>query len=337
MARQGKPGFTLIELLVVIAIIATLVAILLPAVQQAREAARRSSCKNNLKQIGLGIHNYHDTFSCLPPGGIQGRPNQKQGWGWAAYILPYVEQGSIYDAIGVSDGTILVADLAGTSTLPQTRLAVYLCPSDADPDFSSLLGVSNYVAMNGPDKGRPRANDVLRDNQAISRPGDTGIRGDVGGAFGYEYCFKFSDITDGLSNTIFVGERSSNLNAPNLGQLINCGAGQWVGFSEVAFQSNFRDRARAVWGITGRGINSTILTANTTNPSTGTLLGENECSLNFNSNHQGGAQFVFGDGSVHFLSENINYIFEAGNFTITPNSVYEYLAIRDDGAVVGEF
>ncbi len=154
-----RRGFTLIELLVVIAIIATLVAILLPAVQQAREAARRSTCKNNLKQIGIAIHNYHDTYNQLPPGGVyvravatgySGASNDENGtadgsWSWTAFILPFIEQAPLYDLL--QPGPIKYSDAMTHGSMAnggsgQRRLleamrkpvSVLVCPSDpGDP------------------------------------------------------------------------------------------------------------------------------------------------------------------------------------------------------------
>ena len=159
-----KSGFTLIELLVVIAIIAILVALLLPAVQQAREAARRSTCKNHLKQIGLGLHNYHDTYNVLPPGWIGYRNTQTtitDAWGWNTYILPMVEAGPLYDALQLKNAQSLTAGVNDTAVRRaemRKPLAVYRCPSDSakltnNDDTRKLnsqdLATSNYVGING--------------------------------------------------------------------------------------------------------------------------------------------------------------------------------------------
>jgi len=156
--KPNEPrGFTLIELLVVIAIIAILVALLLPAVQQAREAARRSSCKNNLKQLGIALHNYHDTHSVFPPGwmhpgisatGTASGDNDLGVWSWSTMVLPYVEQSAVYDALqpgqyypppttdtGNSGG--VDATYPGTQRLSaaQTKINTFLCPSSTSPDL----------------------------------------------------------------------------------------------------------------------------------------------------------------------------------------------------------
>src|SRR5262245_45950852 len=137
--RSRRPAFTLIELLVVIAIIAVLIALLLPAVQQAREAARRTQCKNNLKQIGLAYHNYHDTHNCLPP---QGETNgfvdsasmnvtPKPVWGWSTYVLPFIDQAPLFNQLNPGPTSLTAAVQSNTLyPLVQTMLPVYRCPSD---------------------------------------------------------------------------------------------------------------------------------------------------------------------------------------------------------------
>ena len=183
---RRRLGFTLIELLVVIAIIAILIALLLPAVQQAREAARRTQCKNNLKQIGLAMHNYHDVYTTFPPGHMfdttipGGNANSFQHpemWAWGAFILPFVDQAPLFNQLNVSQRrlTDLLAEGPDVAALIQIPLSVYHCPSDpgggglADPaliwnspgvlaggmsDFRA--GSSNYVANLGCDERNDR-------------------------------------------------------------------------------------------------------------------------------------------------------------------------------------
>ena len=145
-----RKGFTLIELLVVIAIIAILVALLLPAVQQAREAARRSQCKNNLKQIGIGMHGYHDTFSTLPPGFVRvhAADTDKGNWGWGTFILPFMDQGALYEALSPGEVDPAVTNsngsLASAVQNPakraemQNALPAFRCPSDTGPTLASV-------------------------------------------------------------------------------------------------------------------------------------------------------------------------------------------------------
>jgi prepilin-type N-terminal cleavage/methylation domain-containing protein len=149
---KSRVGFTLVELLVVIAIIGILVALLLPAVQAAREAARRSECTNNLKQIGVALHNYHDTHKMFPPGWIPqtGMPGGGSGyaWGWGTAILPFMEQASLPDQIQYGKITIYAA-AGDPAILPlmQTPIAPYRCPSDVGPPTNNWLSMNSLGAL----------------------------------------------------------------------------------------------------------------------------------------------------------------------------------------------
>ncbi len=199
--RRGR-GFTLIELLVVIAIIAMLIALLLPAVQQAREAARRSQCKNNLKQFGLALHNYHDRMKCFPPGYLSlvnaAGDDTGPGWGWGAFLLNDLEQKSLSQTINFHKD---VGDPANVTS--RTRfLPAFFCPSDQQlsrftvkDNSGTVLGdlaQANYVAVNG--------------NKGVS---DSAATND--GAFLENRCLKHASFTDGLSSTFFIGERCSSM------------------------------------------------------------------------------------------------------------------------------
>ncbi len=194
-----RKAFTLVELLVVIAVIGVLVALLLPAVQAAREASRRIECSNNLKQIGLGLHNYHDSNHQLPAGWIANISTGEPGWGWAMHLLPWIEQTSLHDQM---DATISIS--APVHEAPrQSLLPFYRCSSDArwepqvaltDDSDNPLFNVgrSNYVGVYGTEEIE-----------------DAPLDGD--GVFFQNSRIRFADILDGLSNTIVVGERSSRL------------------------------------------------------------------------------------------------------------------------------
>src|SRR5438105_6293628 len=220
---RRRNGFTLIELLVVIAIIAILIGLLLPAVQKVREAANRMSCTNNLKQIGLALHNYHDAHKRFPPGYIDGNTNRANtpdkdvgpGWGWASFLLPYIEQDNVYRQIDFKVGV----GIGSNTAISQQPLKVHQCPSDGlqqafavyDSSFTTPIATvahGNYVGCNGwlecywnaGGVGDPSGNDGLS--------GGMGQSGN--GLFYRNSRNRVANVTDGLSNTIFVGERSSN-------------------------------------------------------------------------------------------------------------------------------
>jgi prepilin-type N-terminal cleavage/methylation domain-containing protein len=150
--RQNRRGFTLVELLIVIAIIGMLVSLLLPAVQAAREAARRTECANNLKQIGLALQAYHDARRGFPPGWLWAPPADQSGgssWAWSVFILPYLERNSLYDELRVDDGSALVPPPGDPR---DTLLPMFVCPSDVGPDRNKWFrgyAKSNYPGVNG--------------------------------------------------------------------------------------------------------------------------------------------------------------------------------------------
>ena len=310
-------GFTLVELLVVIAIIGVLIALLLPAVQQAREAARRIQCQNHLKQIGLAIHNYHDIHLALPPGhvvqqsdsdwsGGSSDPNV-ESWGWGALILPFIEQGALYDRAGIGKGTLLenVAD-----PVALTPVASYRCPSDTGPAVGTGRVYTNWALSNykGSYGHRHRAIQITPTPAA-----QTGAILPIGG-LGTHDSLRMRDITDGTSNTIAIGE--------------------------VAWKRGDLFHQAAVWaGATrGKGGNATRdLYAGGRAAINHSNSVVNELVESFSSLHPGGAQFVLVDGSVHFISENIDYVTDGSSNDSAVDSTYERLLARNDSQVVGEF
>jgi len=311
-----RRGFTLIELLVVIAIIAVLIALLLPAVQQAREAARRSQCLNNLKQIGLGLHNYHDTHNTFPPGWIGANPatgahdiEGLNGFGWGTMMLPYVEQNNLYDQFRFP--LSIIDDTTGTPTnkaLLATKLSVFECPSDPhentweiEPEGGgtpiATLATANYVGLFGyqyvgalPDPDDDRDLHVCEELS----PGQQ-CAGD--GVFFQNSRITLGHITDGTSNTIMVGERASqvNANAPPF-------YSTWSGVIPEGEEAFARILGSADHTVNG-GVHAE----------------------DFSSRHTGGAHFILGDGHAKFIGENIDLF------------VFRALGTRAGGEVVGEF
>jgi len=327
--RKKKLGFTLIELLVVIAIIAVLIALLLPAVQQAREAARRSQCKNNLKQMGLAMHNYHEAMGCFPPAFISVKDDQitceagsHSSLGWGTFILPYVDQAALSNSIAARLNAIQSVGWeqdfgsGGMVPLAKSIVSVYLCPSDTGGSINKnmpcwinngrdYIAKSNYVACAG-DSYSPADLPSATDSRLI---GTTGV-------FGICTKTKMRDITDGSSNTFLIGERGSTTCVPIPDDRA---ASIWIGIRvDSGAQWNHHDVATVIFrdpynpGVVNP---ETILNAR---------IGR-KCGA-FSSPHVGGVHFVLADGSVRFISENIDYV------NLAPN-----LARMNDGNPIGEF
>jgi len=319
MSEQRHRGFTLIELLVVIAIIAILIALLLPAVQAAREAARRSSCKNNLKQIGVALHNYFDVHNTFPMGGLDGPSSQSQ-WGWGAYILPQMEQKALFDQLQVNTLTCRQVRQDGNlNQLLRTSLDAFQCPSDTTGET-----LDRTRELRSQNDGRD-LNGLL--------PGTSNYVGVAGlfdvpvtnnnGVLHMQSKVKFRDMTDGSSNTLMVGERS-----------FDCMAGTW-------------SCNRNPNGGGPRGADYTMghvsKPINDPPPANNLFTNGSQCADAFTSFHPGGAQFLFADGSVHFLSENIQFSTPLGRdpgnqtFDATTLGIYQRLGIRNDGQPVNDF
>jgi prepilin-type N-terminal cleavage/methylation domain-containing protein/prepilin-type processing-associated H-X9-DG protein len=267
----SRVGFTLIELLVVITIIGILIGLLLPAVQKVREAAARIQCQNNLKQIGLACHNYHDHHNSLPPGytAVASYPATSPGWGWGAYLLPYIEQSSDYQQINFNAG------LGGQAAI-QTLVKVYLCPSDSPPPgpfavtdavFATICfaAPSSYAATCGSDASEV---DDLTGNGIFYRNSAT----------------RLTDITDGTSNTTMIGDRAWADTK-----------GIWAGIPNGAVT---RPGATNPWAsATGPGQALVLVHNNWINITTDADGGLDD----FSSKHPGGANLLFADGSVRFI------------------------------------
>ncbi|WP_437202742.1 DUF1559 family PulG-like putative transporter [Planctomicrobium sp. SH664] len=306
--RCGRRGFTLIELLVVIAIIAVLIALLLPAVQQAREAARRSQCKNNLKQMALAIHNYESTYRRIPAGFVIDSQNNVPCYGWAPALLPFMDQGGLYDALFATNRALKQLYNA-TSTdadkkLLQTSIPAFRCPSDVTGNLNDLevfgntnyfdIATSNYVAYCGYDPSTTTLNPTGR-----------------GAFYGNSY-LSLRDFPEGLTNVLFLSERDGGIAG---GGTATFKAAVWAGVGRR--NSNGASAVARCLARAGFPINHDYVAAGSTADNLGKGVG---------SMHEGGVHAALGDGSVRFLSENISV---AG--------VYTPLILRDDGVVVGDF
>lgn len=336
LRRNRRQGFTLVELLVVIAIIGILVGLLLPAVQAAREAARRMSCSNNMKQLGLALHNYHSAnnqfpFSAGLSGAIEGgtavagdgKVRNHRGW---LGMLPYIEQQSLYNlantslamsahvhggAAGSISGPLPGEPGNANDIVVSTVLPAFLCPSDPGPTTDANTSDPNYAISPG-----------TTSKQGAYTNYDFSVRGTYNWAnsyreeematkrmFGHNTSSKFNDIADGTSNSIALCE---TLRSVHDGRPQSWGYTKWVGHGvDPAYSRGINDNLCCAW-----------TSPPFTRPVSPSILGAWSTA---GSTHTGGAQFAFGDGSVHFLSDSIDF------------STLQRLSYVADGQPVGEF
>jgi prepilin-type N-terminal cleavage/methylation domain-containing protein/prepilin-type processing-associated H-X9-DG protein len=306
-ARRRARGFTLIELLVVVSIIAVLIGLLLPAVQQAREAARRAQCANNLKQIGIALHNYHGSVDVFPSGyvstvppGVLNYPELGPGWAWGAVILNQLEQAPIYAAINFSAQITEPASLTARTSV----VSVFLCPSSTPTGPVSL-----FASENG-----PVAISDLAASQYLASAGQGEIEevpGTNNGVFYRNSQIGLRQILDGSSQTLMLGERSRNL-----------ADATWVGAIPALFACTNPD-----WSVHDCATSNVMVLANTgpwpDEPWVNVPNHKGAKADDFWSLHPGGCNFLLCDGSVRFIKETVNPV------------VFSALATRAGGEVVG--
>ena len=300
-SQRRRRAFTLIELLVVIAIIAVLIALLLPAVQQAREAARRSQCINNQKQLGLALHNYHDTFNVFPPGWIGvkgGGPNTDgpSGFAWGSHLLPYLDQAPLYHQINFNLSCVDPANAVAR----QTVLRVFRCPSDPSTDTWQLreeanpanilatLPTANYVGNFGTE-----GYEDLCDPAVFPQFPAAQCQGD--GMFFHNSSRRMRDVTDGTSNTVFLGEHRSDRTLD--------WHSTWVGLV-----AGGQEAAARILAVSDHTPNHPALHID-----------------DYSSWHTGGVHLLFGDGRVRFVTQSIDF------------GIFRAIATPSGGEVIGDF
>lgn len=321
--RVHKKAFTIVELLVVIAIIGVLIALLLPAVQQAREAARQATCQNNLKQLSLAIHNYADANKQLPPGWIYERNtgltttenNYVANPSWGFFILPFTEENALADTIGGGNTSATFAariqsNTNGTRTaINQAGLATHRCPSDPDTrlmgDNRYLRGTSTTAKCDLAVRSNYVGNNGFESVEIITGVSFKGALGN--GAEGVSVQLKFKDFTDGTSNTVLLGERSLNL--ANGNSLLDCMGANPLGTSGVLLSGTRWQLQRSAdvlfcgWG----GVNGQTA---------------DQCRTGLASRHQGGCNIAMVDGSTRFQSEDVDQ---------NTNGLWHRMLNRNDG------
>jgi prepilin-type N-terminal cleavage/methylation domain-containing protein/prepilin-type processing-associated H-X9-DG protein len=341
--RTRRPAFTLIELLVVIAIIAVLIGLLLPAVQKVREAAARTKCQNNLKQIGLALHNYHGVYGVFPAATTRvDSDTWMHGPTWWVQILPYVEQDNVYKQINFARSTFWLgstgAEARNREIWRNIPFPIMQCPSSDMPEFSSATGSGDvgyqrpfYTCIVGSD-AHPSADRTGAQNRGIVSDG---------GVLTLRRGQRIEAITDGSSNTLVVGEQSDWM-WHNNGQRLPQGSDSFNNDGRVDNNRGFHMGTSHVGFPTGNGsmtpeaggcphtncqrcYNTTTIATRGINAKTRLLFndyGELKCNKPLTSPHSGGLNGLFGDGHIAFLTDN------------TPLEMLKSIVDRDDGGSV---
>lgn len=293
--RMNRRGFTLIELLVVIAIIGVLVALLLPAVQQAREAARRTQCKNNLKQLGLAMHNYHDSHKCFPFGQL----DSPMGFSAISQMLPYFDQGTVYNLINFS---VPYNDTANTAAL-NTQIPMLRCPTDPMSNLAGRGGPTNYMANKG--------NGILWTEPVGANVGFP----EQNGVLYFRSRVRMGDISDGTSNTAAFSERVladgnngvvSPLEDVFFSPAFPTTADEAVQLCTALDITNLSNQFPLFMGAPWMHGQHCYLHVNVPNSRSCGFFVALRATMPPSSRHTGGVNMLLCDGSVRFVSENIN-------------------------------
>ena len=334
MSKSSRRGFTLVELLVVIAIIGILVGLLLPAVQAAREAARRMSCSNNIRQLGLALHNYESAYKVIPPSRISVTSPVIFQQSWVSMILPYLEQNSVYSAY--QHGQPWYA--AVNDPLTTVKLPTMTCPSAPSDREYPTQALYSAITNNTRTAARPlwgysdygSINAVRNAAFIVAGLPSLGTRETLGAMGRGPAGVRFAAITDGLSNTILVaegagrpgvyvsGKKATNPRPGNIAVGTPFVADGW-GWADIN------------GGFSIDGSNAQGLQNDTSSSGSTTLVANGNCFMNCTNDselysfHIGGSQFLFADGSVQFLSQSIN------------GATFIALLTRDRGDIAGEY
>ncbi|UUO06197.1 DUF1559 domain-containing protein [Blastopirellula sp. J2-11] len=325
---QRSRGFTLVELLVVIAIIGVLIALLLPAVQQAREAARRMSCSNNLKQVGLAVHNYHDTHLKLPIGA-------QYNWhsNFLVHLLPFLEQGNIYDQLQFNNASAMLFDstsmtgyrLANYEVMKGFNASAYQCPSSPLPEFAENpngpveCGTTSYIGVAGAPTNSTTVTDPTGQGRCVSSSSSGYICSN--GALIPNESLRMAQISDGTTNSVIIAEQSNwtiDSSGKNIDQRNSSRRGAWIGANSTEYPG------KTAWG-SGIYYNiSTIRYAVGFRTIASSSGGNHQTGSNtpIHSAHPGGAMVLRCDAGVSFLPDTLDW------------EVLRNICIRDDGNVV---